>query len=210
MYIFRLVAKPFAPTLLLLLLTLESAFATELKLNGLYRHTATNDGGIYNGAPTDFIFGLELENPAYTAHDIISSEGAKRLSVRVMSPLSRDDMKVYWSHWLSNAYLRDADTMNKQAWEILALLDSLPDQIEEGTMISFQTNFGTDFSAYIDNSPNFYETEKEGFFNLWLKAWFLTPALGFDAGNAMMAPDQINPELEALWSNQDPSLAFAF
>lgn len=188
----------------------QSAIAAELQLNGLYRHIITNDGGIFNGAKTDLVFGLELEEPAYTAHDIISSEGAKRLSVRVLNPMTREDMKTYWSHWLSNAYLRDADTMNAQAWEILALLDSFPDTIPEGTMISFQSNFGNDFSAYIDNAPNFYETSKDGFFNLWLKAWFLTPSLGYDAGNAMMEPEMINPELEALWSNQQPGFAAAF
>lgn len=182
----------------------QTVQATELTLNGLYRHTAADETGIEKGSTADFVFALELENPSYSAHEIISSKGAKRLSVRVLTTMTREDMKTFWSHWLSNAYLRDAATMNSQAWEILALLDSLPDEIGAGTKISFQSNFGTDFAAYVDNLPNFYESNKEGFFDLWLKAWFLTPALGFDAGNAMMAPDDIDPELKELWSSQPP------
>lgn len=197
-------------TLSLAFLAAPSLQSQELILNGLFRHTSTDYGGVYSGTKTDLVFGLELENPAYTAHDIISSDGAKRLSVRVLSTVTRDEMKVYWSHWLSNAYLRNADTMNAQAWEILALLNSFPETIPEGTLISFQSNFGSDFSAYIDNSPNFYESDKDGFFNLWLRAWFLTPALGFDAGNAMMGPHQISPELEALWSLRSPGFALAY
>ena len=188
----------------------QIATAEDLTLNGLYRHTVTQETGIQNEIKTDLVFGLELENPAYSAHDVMSAEGAKRLSVRVLNSMTRDEMKTFWSHWLSNAYLRDTDTMNEQAWEILALLNSLPDVIPADTKISFQSNLGQDFSAYIDNEPNFFESDKDGFFNLWLKAWFLTPALGVDAGNAMMDPDDINPELEALWSSRTPGLAVLF
>ena len=194
----------------LFLQTFSTAQADELTLNGLYRHTVTQETGIQTEIKTDLVFGLELENPAYSAHDVIASDGAKRLSVRVLNSMTREEMKTFWSHWLSNAYLRDTDTMNSQAWEILALLNSLPDVIPADTKISFQSNIGSDFSAYMDNEPNFFESEKQGFFDLWLKAWFLTPALGIDAGNAMIDPDDINPELEALWSDQQPNVAVLF
>lgn len=184
--------------------------ATELHLNGLYRHSSSGEHGAFSDAQTDLIFGLELENPSKSAYEIISSEGAKRLSVRVLTEMTRDEMKVFWSRWLSNAYLKDTDSMNKQARDIMSLLDSFPEVIEQGSMISFQTHFGDDFSAYIDNSTNFYETKNAEFFNLWLKAWFLSPALGFDAGNAMMDPEAINPEWEALWSSRAPGLAVLF
>lgn len=177
------------------LLLAVSAHATST-LNGLASHQELGN--------EQFIGALFLESSQDSASGVLSSEGSKRMEMRITS---NDGIAArrFSRMWIEGVSINNSGSaLTAQADNMVEFSNLFRGRLRQNDIVAITQEPGTGVTVEL-NGVELGVIEDEAFFDLLLKAWIGNVPLSSTFRNSLLSPGDISPDLRSRFNAIEPS-----